>query len=181
MIRPSLALYLGLIGLVVIQRLFELRLASRNAARAIARGATESGSGHYPVMVTLHALFLLSAVAEPFFLERPFVPGLAAAMVTLLALATALRYWAIKSLGERWTTRIFFVPGDRIITNGPYRFLRHPNYLAVVVEIFALPLVHSAYWTAMVFSISNFFMLRHRIRIEERALRGHGEYRVETR
>ncbi len=166
-------LYLGLVLMIVAQRLAELRLAERNTRLARAAGAIESGRGHYPWMVALHTLFPISCVAEVWLLERPFVPPLAGAMLLLLGAATALRYWAITTLGERWTTRVLVRPGVPLVTGGPYRWLRHPNYLAVVIEIAALPLVHAAWLTAVVFSAANAAVLAVRVRAENRALGQH--------
>ncbi len=169
----SRALYLGLILLVAIQRLAELRLARCNARRLLAVGAVEHGRRHYPVMVVLHTLFLLACPAEVWLLDRPLLPRLAGAMLLALAGATALRYWAITSLGERWTTRVLVRPAAALVPRGPYRYLRHPNYLAVVLEIAALPLVHGAWLTAVVFSVANAALLTVRIRAENAALERH--------
>ncbi len=166
-------LYLGLILLVAFQRSTELRLARRNERLAREAGALEFGAGHFPWMVTLHTLFLISCVAEVWLLQRPFAPAAAGAMLLLLAAATALRYWTISTLGERWTTRILVRPGAPLVTGGPYRFLRHPNYLAVVLEIAALPLVHGAWLTAVLFSVANAVLLTVRIRAENAALESH--------
>lgn len=163
--------YTALLALVVIQRIFELTHARRNERRLRARGAVELGAGHYPVMVVLHALFLAACLAEPWLLERPLVPRLALAMVLVLLVATGLRYWAIRSLGERWTTRVLILPAAPLVRSGPYRFLPHPNYLAVVLEIAALPLVHTAWLTALVFTLANAVLLTVRIRVEGRGLR----------
>lgn len=169
MVSPSHA-YLGLLGLLAVERLVELVLSKRNAARAFARGGVETGQAHYRVMVVFHSLFLVACVAEPYGLGRPFpgTPGWVALGVALGA--QALRYWAIASLGERWNTRIIVVPGLAPVTRGPYRFLRHPNYVAVVLELAAVPLVHGAWMTALVFSLGNALLLRVRIRAEEQAL-----------
>jgi len=161
---------------VVIERIFELRFSRRNTKRALARGAIEVGSGHYPWMVALHSLFLFSACAEVLALERPFVGGLAGGMLVLLGGAAAMRFWAIATLGRRWTTRVICWPGRPVTRSGPYRYLKHPNYLAVVIEIFALPLVHSAWLTAVVFSLLNVALLSVRIRVEETALAEHSSY-----
>jgi methyltransferase len=163
-------LYLGLILLVVFQRLTELRLAKRNERLARAAGAVEVGAGHYPWMVTIHTLFLISCVLEVWLLDRPFAPRAAGAMLLLLAVATGLRYWTITTLGERWTTRVLVRPGVPLVSGGPFRWLRHPNYLAVVIEIAALPLVHCAWLTAVVFSVANAVLLTVRIRTESAAL-----------
>jgi methyltransferase len=166
----SQAAYLGLLGLLGAERLVELVLSRRNAARALARGGRETGQGHYRVMVVLHSLFLVSCGAEVLGLGRPFpgTPGYGALAVALGA--QALRYWAIASLGERWNTRIIVVPGLAPVTRGPYRWLRHPNYVAVVLELAAVPLLHGAWVTALVFSLANALLLRVRIRAEEAAL-----------
>jgi len=164
-------LFTGLLALVVLQRLGELALARRNRDWLLARGGREIGAGHYPAMVALHTLFLLSCLAEVWLARRPFLPSLAFAMVAVLALATGLRYWAIRTLGRRWTTRVIVLPGAPRIESGPYRWFPHPNYLAVVLEIAALPLVHTAWLTAAVFTVANAVVLAVRIRVEERGLR----------
>jgi len=169
--------FVALILLVAAERLGELARSRRNLRRALARGGREVGHGHYPWMVGVHAAFLVAAPLEVLVLRRPFVPALAAPMVALLALAMALRYWAIAALGERWNTRVVVVPGEPAIVGGPYRFVRHPNYLAVVIEMFALPLVHTAWLTALVFSAANAVLLAVRVRSEERALASAGDYR----
>lgn len=170
MATPSLVFYTGLIALVVVQRLAELRVSQRNQRRLAARGAVEIGRGHYPAMVVLHAAFLVSCVAEPWLLERPFIPALAVAMIGVLLVASGLRVWAIRSLGGRWTTRVLVLEGAAPVTGGPYRYVSHPNYLAVVLEIAALPLVHTAWVTAAVFTVLNALVLTVRIRVEERGL-----------
>lgn len=164
--------YSALVGLVAVQRLVELRLARRNTRRLLAQGGIEHGRGHYPWMVVLHTAFLGSCLAEVWLLRRPFVPALGIAAIGVLAVATGLRYWAIRTLGERWTTRVIVLPAVELARHGPYRYLRHPNYLAVVLEIAALPLVHTAWMTALLFSAANALLLRRRIAVEEAALRG---------
>ena len=109
-------------------------------------------------------------VFEVLLLDRPFLPALGIPMLVLAIGAQALRYWAIFSLGRRWNVRVITIPGMPLSSEGPYRFLRHPNYLAVVVEGFAIPLVHTAFLTAIGFSLLNAWMLQTRIRCEERAL-----------
>lgn len=169
-------LYLGILLLVVVQRLVELRRSRRNERALRRRGAVEAGASHYPWMVALHTAFLVSAPLEVWLLERPFLPWLATPMAILLAAATALRYWTIRTLGERWTTRVICLPGGDIETSGPYRYLRHPNYAAVMTEIIALPLLHSAWITALVFTVLNALLLAVRIRVEEAALAAHTGY-----
>lgn len=169
-------LFVGLIGLVVLERLLELVLTERNARRLRARGGFEVGRPHFVPMALLHTGLLLAAPLEVFLLQRPMMPWLAGSMLLLVVATMALRYWAISSLGDRWTTRIFVVPEESPKVGGPYRWLRHPNYLAVIVEVAALPLVHSAWWTAIVFSFANALVLRVRIRVEEAALEEHSDY-----
>jgi methyltransferase len=169
-------LYSLLIGLVVAERLVELAVTQRNRRWALAQGGVEVGEDHYRWMVVVHTLFLIACPAEVWLLERPFVPWLGAAMLVLLLATMGLRYWAISTLGRRWTTRVVCVPGLPVVTGGPYRFVRHPNYLAVVLEILALPLIHTAWLTALIFSVANVFVLRTRIRVEEEALSHYNDY-----
>ena len=166
----SQQLYLLLIGVVVAERLVELVLTQRNAARLRARGGHPVGDAHYPAMVALHTGLLIAAPLEAWLVPRPFLPWLGWPMLALVGATMALRYWAITSLGDRWTTRIFVVPGEPPVAAGPYRYLRHPNYLAVILEVAALPLVHTAWITAAAGSLANAFVLRTRIRAEEAAL-----------
>jgi methyltransferase len=176
-LSSSVDLYLALVGLVALERLVELALSTRNARRALAAGGIEAESrGDYAAMVGVHAAFLVAAPLEAALLRRPFVPALAWPMLGLVALAMALRYWAIAALGERWNTRVIVVPGCPAVASGPYRFVRHPNYVAVIVELFALPLVHSAWITALLFSAANAALLARRIPREEAALAAHADY-----
>lgn len=169
-------LFLLLILAIAGERLFELSLSLRNRRRALALGGVESGQGHYPWMVLIHTLLLVAAPLEVFVLNRPFLPALGIPMLALVAGTMALRYWAISALGDRWNTRIIVLPGVPAVAGGPYRYLRHPNYLAVVVEVAALPLVHTAWITALVFSALNAMVLRVRIAAEERALAAGSAY-----
>lgn len=155
-------------ALVGIQRLLELGLSRRNERRLRARGAVERGRGHYPFIVALHALWLLSTAVEGS--RRPATRPDRAALAAFL-LAQPLRYWAIASLGDHWSTRILIVPGERLVRKGPYRYVRHPNYLVVATEMLALPLAFGARRTALVFSGLDAALLAVRIREEERALR----------
>ena len=169
-------LYVALVGFVALERLVEMWLSRRNAARVLARGGVEVGQGHYRVMVVLHTLFLLSCVFEVLWLARPFRPLIGTVSLAALALSMPLRYWAIATLGDRWNTRVLVEPGVEAVAGGPYRFVRHPNYVAVVLEIAALPLVHGAWLTAVTFTAANLCLLVVRIQVEERALREHCSY-----
>ena len=161
--------YFVLIGLVGVERIVELVLAQRHLRWYSDHGGQEYGAGHYPVMVVLHTGLLAGCVLEVL-AGRPFLPFLGWPMFALVVLAQALRWWCIATLGPRWTTRVVVLPGVPPVRRGPYRLLSHPNYLAVVVEGAALPLVHSAYLTATVFTIANAALLRTRIRVENTAL-----------
>jgi methyltransferase len=170
MVTDTRRLYTLLVALIAAGRLVELRIAARNRRDLLARGGIEVAPEHYPWMVLLHTAFLASCPLEVWLLGRPFVPALGSPTLLLVGLATGLRYWAIRTLDGRWTTRIVVLPGAPPVTGGPYRFLRHPNYLAVITEIFSLPLVHTAWLTAVVFSVLNGLLLHVRIRAEEAAL-----------
>jgi methyltransferase len=162
--------YAVLIAAVALERLAELVVSNRHAQWAFKRGGVESGRGHFPAMVALHAGFLVACLVEVVSVPRSFVPALGWPMLALALASQALRWWCIKTLGPQWNTRVIVVPGMSRVTGGPYRFLNHPNYLAVVVEGIALPLVHSAWWTALGFTLLNALVLRARLRAENAAL-----------
>lgn len=153
------------LALVAAQRLAELAYARRNTRRLLAEGGRESGAGHYPLLVGLHVLWLLSlAVFVP--ADRP--PDWA--LLGVFVLLQVLRLWVLVSLGRFWTTRVITLPGAPLVRRGPYRYLRHPNYLVVAAEILVLPLAFGAWEIALVFSLANAAVLALRIRCEERAL-----------
>lgn len=166
----TLVAFTVLVGLVGFERIAELVVSVRNAAWSKERGGVESGQGHFPFMVVLHTGLLVGALVEAW-VRRPDVPSLLAwSMLGLVVASQALRWWCIASLGRRWNTRVIVVPGLPPVRSGPYRLLRHPNYVAVVVEGVALPLVHAAWITAVVFTVLNAGLLAVRIRAEEAAL-----------
>jgi methyltransferase len=162
--------YTLLVLAVAVERLAELVVSRRNLRWSLAHGGVEHGAGHYPVMVVLHVGLLVGCLVETRVLGASAPPALAGVMVVLVLLSQALRWWCITALGHRWCTRIVVVPGMPPVTSGPYRHLRHPNYVAVVVEGIALPLAGGAWVTAVVFTALNSVLLRHRIRIEDAAL-----------
>ncbi|MFF9243511.1 isoprenylcysteine carboxyl methyltransferase family protein [Streptomyces sp. NPDC014776] len=162
--------YTFLVLAVTAERIAELVVARRNAIWTLSRAGVEYGRGHYPVMVVLHTGLLACCLAESALAHRPFLPALGWPMLALVIMAQALRWWCISTLGPYWNTRVIVVPGARLVGAGPYRFLRHPNYVAVVVEIAALPLVHCAWLTAAVFTAGNALLLAVRIRCENTAL-----------
>jgi len=161
--------YLGFLALLALERVGELLLSARNARVMRARGGREVGHAHYQVMRIFHTLFLLACAVEVLGWQRSLPWFALAALVAALG-AQALRYWAIVSLGPFWNVRIIVIPGVPPVLRGPYRWLRHPNYVAVIVEMVAVPLLHNAYVTAVVFSLGNAWLLWVRIRAEERAL-----------
>jgi methyltransferase len=167
----SLWLFTALVMAVGLERVAELAVSTRHAAWAFARGGVERGRSHYPVMVVAHAGLLAGALAEAWLAPRTFVPALGWSMLALVVASQALRWWCIASLGDQWNTRVIVVPGLPLVRRGPYGLLPHPNYVAVVVEGLALPLVHTSWLTAVVFTVANAALLRVRIRVEDEALR----------
>ena len=155
-----------IMALVTLQRLGELVIAARNTRHLRALGAIEIGRSHYPVMVTLHASWLIVLWLT--------VGGhsVNVALLGIFLLLQALRVWVLVTLGRRWTTRIIILPGASLISRGPFRYLRHPNYCVVVGEIAVLPLVFGLVWIAVAFSLLNAVMLWVRIRVESNALYG---------
>lgn len=162
--------YVLLVVAIGVERLAELVVSTRNARWAFAQGGVEFGRGHYPVMAAMHTALLVACIAEVAVADRPFLPWLGWPMLALVAASQALRWWCVLTLGRQWNTRVIVVPGLPLVSAGPYRWLRHPNYLAVVVEVAALPLVHTAWVTALVFTAANAAVLAVRIPVEERAL-----------
>ena len=166
----SLLAYTGFMGLTALERLVEMVVSKRHAAWSFARGGVEHGRAHFPWMVVLHTGFLAACVAEPWLLDRPFLPWLAGPALAVSLGAQVLRWWCIRTLGPRWNTRVIIVPGLAPVRGGPYRWLRHPNYVAVALEGLALPLIHTAWLTALAFTILNAAMMVVRIRVENAAL-----------
>jgi len=168
----SEVLFTALVLLVGAERVAELVVSRRNAAWSRQRGGVEYGQRHFPFMVALHVGLLVGALVEVWLREPSFVPALGWPMLVLVLAAQALRWWCISVLGPQWNTRVIVAPGLPLVTRGPYRWLRHPNYVAVVVEGLALPLVHSAWVTAVAFTVLNAAVLSVRLKVETEAL-GH--------
>jgi methyltransferase len=166
----SLTFFTVLVALVGVERFAELVVSRRNAAWSLSHGGFETGREHYPVMVVLHTALLVGMLLEAW-IRRPDVDAwLAYPMVALVLASQALRWWCIATLGRRWNTRVIVVPGLPLVRSGPYRYFGHPNYVAVVVEGVALPLVHAAWMTAVVFTAANAALLTVRLRVENAAL-----------
>ena len=151
--------------LVAIQRLCELILAKRNTGRLLEAGGIEYGKGHYPWFIALHTAWLVSL-----FLLVPADSIFHPALLVVFIVLQAGRVWVVATLGRFWTTRVISLPGAPLIRKGPYRWIRHPNYLIVALEIAVLPLVFGAWELSAIFTIFNLPLLAWRIRIEERAL-----------
>jgi methyltransferase len=168
--------FVCLLACVVVQRLLELRISKRNEATLREEGATEHAPEQMPWMIALHAGWLVCTLLEVLLFQRPFRLWLGLLALLVFCAGQALRLFAIQALGDRWTVKVITLPGAPAISDGIFRYLRHPNYLGVVLEIAALPLVHGAWFSALVFSILNGILLRARIRAEEQALRESGDY-----
>lgn len=167
----SVGLYVALVVATGLERLAELVVSARNARWSFARGGRESGRGHFPAMVALHTGLLVACVVEVVVADRPFLPWLGWPALVVVLASQGLRWWCITVLGPRWNTRVIVVPDLPLVTRGPYRWLSHPNYVAVVAEGVALPLVHTAWVTAVGFTVLNaVLLLGFRIPAEERAL-----------
>ncbi len=166
-----LALLASFVALVALQRALELLLSRRHERALRAKGAYERGADHYPAIVVLHAGWLASMLLEGW--ARGAEPSVLWPLwATLFVGGQALRYWAISSLGERWTTRIIVLRGASLVERGPYKHVRHPNYLAVALEILSAPLIFGASFTALAFTLLNAAVLWVRIRTEASELRG---------
>ena len=162
--------YYALLAVIAVERLAELAVSQRHAAESLRRGGVEYGQGHFPVMVALHTALLVGCVVEPLALHRDFIPALAWPMLAVVVAANTLRWWCIATLGPRWSARVIVMPGMPLVKAGPYRWFAHPNYVAVIAEGVALPLVGSAWITACCFTALNAALLTVRVRCETRAL-----------
>jgi methyltransferase len=150
---------------LILQRLAELVIAKRNTAALMAKGAREVGAGHYPVMVAMHSVWIAALVF--FGWDQPgSLPWLA-----VYAMLQVFRVWILGTLGRRWTTRVIVLDGEDLVARGPFRYVRHPNYLLVVAEIIVAPMVLGLWWVAVIWTVLNALMLRHRIAVEDAALR----------
>jgi methyltransferase len=165
-----MVIFWALLGVIALERLAELVVSQRHAQASLRRGGAEYGAGHFPAMVALHTALLAGCVIEPLAAHRTFIPALAWPMLAVVVAANSLRWWCIATLGSRWTARVIVIPGLPLVRSGPYRWFAHPNYVAVVIEGAALPLVGSAWITAITFTVLNAALLTVRLRCETRAL-----------
>ena len=163
-------LFTILIAVVAVERVVELVVSKRNLRWSAEHGGVEFGRSHYPYMVALHVFLLVGSLVEVWVWQKPLVPALSWVMFVLVLASQALRWWCITTLGKRWNTLVVIVPGMPRVTGGPYRWLNHPNYVAVVIEGIALPMVGFAWVTALVFTLLNIPLLAMRLRTENAAL-----------
>jgi methyltransferase len=169
--------YLALLALVGLGRLVELRISRRNQQQLQNQGVRKIAEPHFRWMVIVHAAVLAGAAAEVLLLRRPLIPALAIAMAVLFALANALRWWVIRTLAGHWNVEVMVSSPVGVVTAGPYRWVRHPNYVAVVMELFALPMMHTAWITALAGTLANLEILRRRLRVEDGVLMADPAYR----
>jgi methyltransferase len=173
----TLPAYLALLVLVGLERLLELRISKRNQRRLAGNGIRKVREPHFRWMVALHAGVLIAAGAEVLLLHRPFLIWLAAPMAVLFLIATATRLWVIRTMSGHWNVEVMDSTQLGVVTGGPYRWVRHPNYDAVVLELFSLPLIHTAWTTAVVASLANLWILKSRLAVEDEALLSSAVYR----
>jgi methyltransferase len=170
--------FLGLLALVGAGRMIELRVSKRNQARMVASGARHVPDFHFGWMVLWHGGALVCAGLEVVLLKRPFLPYLAAPMLAAFLFANLLRWWVIRSLAGHWNVRVMDSTSLGVVSNGPYRWIRHPNYLAVFLEMVALPLLHTAWWTASAAGVATIFIVARRLAVEEAVLLSSPAYRA---
>lgn len=175
--EPHLILFVVLLAAVALSRFVELGISRRRRALLFARGARPASDPVFRWMVLVHTAVILGAGVEAWGLRRPFLPALAVPMLVLVALATTLRWWVIRALDAHWNVRVVDSLALGVVSDGPFRFIRHPNYLAVLVELSALPLVHTAWITALVGGAAHVWVLRRRLVAEEAVLFADPAYR----
>ncbi|WP_424102085.1 isoprenylcysteine carboxyl methyltransferase family protein [Moorena producens] len=169
-------IFIGIVVAVILQRLLEVRLSDRNRTEILQRGGKEHGNNLLGAVRILQVSWYIAMITEVWYLERPFMPVLAAFALTATIAGQVLRYLSMQALEWRWTLPIMTVPGMPVVKSGLYRYLRHPNWLGVILEIAFLPLIHSAYLTAIVFSLANAILMSKRIQTEEKALSENTNY-----
>lgn len=170
--------FLALLAMVALLRLLELRISRRHQQQLLARGAARIPEPRFRWMVLVHAAVLLGAAAEVMVLKRPFVPTLAGVSFAIFLAANAVRWWVIQTLGDHWNVQVMDSTRLGVVSSGPFRFVRHPNYAAVFLEMLALPLVHAAWLTAVLGGVAHAAVLGQRIATEERVLWANPDYRA---
>jgi methyltransferase len=174
----SVYLYLALLAAVGLLRLVELRISRRHQERMLAAGAARVPEPHFKWIVVVHTGVLFGAALEVILLKRPFIPLLAATMFALFLASNLVRLWVVRTLGDLWNVQIMDSTRIGVVTTGPFRFVRHPNYTGVILEMISLPLIHTAWITAILTSLAHSFALAMRLRAEESVLMANPEYRA---
>lgn len=169
--------YIAFLLLIAAIRLVELRVSGRNQSQLETHGAKKMPEPNYAAMVALHTGILIASAAEVVFLERPLLPWLAVAMAVVFVATNCVRWWVIRTLAGRWSVRVV-TPARGIVASGPFRYIRHPNYTAVFIEMMAIPLLHTAWLTALVGAVAHIFILRARVTLEESVLLADPDYRA---
>ena len=172
----SVIRFLALLAAVAAMRVFELRISKKHQRGMTARGASRVKDPNFRWMALFHTLVLVGAAAEVVFLHRPFIPALGFPMIALFVLANFVRWWVIRTLGEHWNVQVMDSTKLGVITTGPFRYVRHPNYAAVFIEMIALPLIHTAWITALAGAIAHVGVLALRLSTEERVLFANPDY-----
>jgi methyltransferase len=170
--------YIALLVVVGIGRLAELGISSRNQRQLEKQGVRKIPEPHFRWMVLLHGGVIVCAGAEVLFLHRPLIPALAIPMAALFLLSNLLRWWVIRTLAGHWNVEVMESSRVGVVSSGPYRWVRHPNYVAVVIEIFSLPMIHTAWITAIAGTLGDLEILRRRIRVEDGFLLSNPAYRL---
>jgi len=174
----SVYLYLGLLAAVAVLRLVELRISRRHQQTMVAKGAVPVPEPHFKWIVVVHTGVLIGAALEVILLHRPFLPLLAAAMFIVFLASNLMRFWVVRELGDLWNVQVMDSTRIGVVITGPFRFVRHPNYTGVILEMISLPLIHTAWITTIVTSLAYSFALSMRIRAEESVLMANPEYRA---
>lgn len=170
--------YLALLLAVAALRIFELRISRRNQARMMAQGAAKVQKPRFVWVVLVHSATLIGAAAEVVFLHRPFYPLLAGIMLAVFLASNVIRLWVVLSMGQLWNVQVMNSARLGVVSTGPFRYIRHPNYAAVFLEMFSLPLIHTAWLTAILGCIGYVLAIGQRIAVEERVLLANPEYRA---
>ncbi|HLZ90930.1 MAG TPA: isoprenylcysteine carboxylmethyltransferase family protein [Candidatus Acidoferrum sp.] len=174
----SVIAFLGLLLAVGALRIFELGVSRRNQQRMIAQGATKVNEPRFGFLVFVHTAVLTGSGVEVVFLHRPFIPVLAGVMLLLFLAGNAMRFWVVRTMGKHWNVQVMNSADLGVVTSGPFRFVRHPNYAAVIVEMFSLPLIHTAWITALLGSVVHSIAISQRIAMEESVLLSNPHYRT---
>ncbi|HZI79112.1 MAG TPA: isoprenylcysteine carboxylmethyltransferase family protein [Vicinamibacterales bacterium] len=173
---PTVSAYLAVVAAVALLRFAELAISARHRRALAAAGALVVHEPHFKWMAALHTAILAGAALEVVVLRRPFVPALAMPALMLLIAATWTRWWVIQTLGQHWNVGVMDSTRQGVVDTGPYRWVRHPNYTAVFVELLALPLIHTAWITAVLGTVAHVFVLRARVAAEDRVLLASADY-----